>query len=223
MSLAQRAMQHPMLAPVYERAWRPAWFLSAMAFDVPHFLHEKDKVVRALRLQPGHRVLDVACGPGNFTREYAVAVAPGGCAVGVDLSMPMLRRALSHSSESGASYVRGSAHALPFEADTFDAVACHGALYLIPEPFRAVDELLRVVRPGGRLAVMAAVASDTAGFRRVAQRLVGPSGLRVFAPEALPAWLRTAGFSEVESESHGFFQYVSGTAPTRGGTAGPAE
>lgn len=213
MSIAQRAMQHPWLAPVYERAWRPAWFLSAMVFDVPHFLHEKEKAVRALRLGPGDRVLDVACGPGNFTRVYADAVGPAGLAVGVDLSTPMVRRAASHNGDTGASYVRGSAHALPFEDGTFDAVACHGALYLVPEPFRAVDELVRVVRPGGRLAVMAAVASDSAGFRRLAQRVVGPSGLRVFAPVTLPERLRTAGFSEIESETHGFFQYVSGTAP----------
>jgi len=213
MSIAQRAMQHPLLAPVYERAWRPVWFLSAMAFDVPHFLHEKEKAVRALGLGPGHRVLDVACGPGNFTREYADAVGPAGRAVGVDLSMPMVRRAVTHNGDTGASYVLGSAHALPFEDDTFDAVACHGALYLIPEPFRVVDELVRVVRPGGRLAVMAAVASETAGFRRLAQRVVGPSGLRVFAPETVPARLGLAGFREIESETHGFFQYVAGTAP----------
>lgn len=213
MGLAQRAMQHPLLAPVYERAWRPAWFLSAMAFDVPHFLHEQEKVTRALRLGPGDRVLDVACGPGNFTRGYAEAVGPAGCAVGVDLSWPMVRRAVTHNAGTGASYVLGSAHALPFGSDSFDAVACHGALYLIPEPFRALDELVRVVRPGGRLAVMASVATDRAGFRRVAQRVAGTGGLRVFAPDTLPGRLRTSGFTEVEVETHGFFQYVAGTAP----------
>lgn len=218
MSLAQRAMQHPWLAPVYERAWRPVWFLSAMAFDVPHLLQEKQKAVRALRLAPGDRVLDVACGPGNFTREYADAVGPAGWAIGLDLSSPMLRRAVTHSSGTGASYVLGSAHALPFEDGEFDAVACHGALYLIPEPFRALDELVRVLRPGGRLAVMAAVAGGAGGFRRVARRVAEPTGLRVFAPASVPGRLRAAGFVDIETETHGFFQYVAGTAPG----AGPA-
>lgn len=211
MSLAQRAMEHRLLAPVYQRVWRPAWFLSAMAFDVPHFLHEREKAVTALRLEPGDRVLDIACGPGNFTSDYASAVGRSGMAVGIDLSRPMLAHALIDNAGTGAHYVQGSAHLLPFADGSFDAVACYGALYLIPDPFRALAELIRVVRPGGRVAVMTSVAPDA--VRGIAQRAVGPAGLRVFGAHEVTERLGAAGFGEVSQETHGFFQYVAGTAP----------
>ena len=92
-SLAQRAMQHPLLAPVYERAWRPFFGWAFMGFDLDHLRHERSLTVAALRLRPGDVVLDVACGPGNFTAAFAAAVAPTGLAIGVDLSAPMLARA----------------------------------------------------------------------------------------------------------------------------------
>jgi ubiquinone/menaquinone biosynthesis C-methylase UbiE len=182
-----------------------------MAFDIPHFLHEREKAVTALRLEPGGRVLDIACGPGNFTSDYAVAVGASGLAVGVDLSRPMLARALVDNAATGAHYVQGSAHLLPFADGSFDAVACYGALYLIPDPFRAVAEMIRVVRPEGRVAVMTSVAPDA--VRGLAQRAVGPAGLRVFGPHEVTERLGAAGFGEVSQEKHGFFQYVAGTAP----------
>jgi ubiquinone/menaquinone biosynthesis C-methylase UbiE len=212
MSLAQRAMEHRLLAPVYQRVWRPAWFLSAMAFDIPHFLHERHKAVTALRLEPGDRVLDIACGPGNFTSDYASAVGRSGMAIGIDLSRPMLAHALVDNAATGAQYVQGSAHRLPFADGSFDAVACYGALYLIPDPFRAVAEMIRVVRPGGRVAVMTSVAPDA--VRGLAQRAVGPAGLRVFGAHEVTERLEAARFGEVSRETHGFLQYVAGTAPS---------
>lgn len=213
MSLAQRAMQNPLLAPIYERAWRPALFFTAMGFDLPHYRHEKQKAVEALRLRPGSRVLDIACGPGNFTREYAAAVGPSGTAIGLDLSVPMLTRARTDSSATGATYVLASAHELPFDDRSLDAVACYGALYLIPDPFRALEEMVRVVRPGGRIAVMTSLASDHPLLRQVQQRATAPSGLRVFGRDEIFARLRTAGFGELTLETHGVLQYVAGTAP----------
>jgi ubiquinone/menaquinone biosynthesis C-methylase UbiE len=213
MSLALRAMHHPLLAPIYERAWRPALFLTAMGFDLPHYRHEKEKAVEALRLRHGSSVLDVACGPGNFTRVYADAVGPRGVAIGLDLSAPMLGRARADSSASGAAYVLGSAHQLPFAEGSLDAVACYGALYLIPDPFRALDEMVRVVRPGGRIAVMTSLASDFRLLRRLQERATAPSGLRVFGRDEIFARLRTAGFGELTLETHGVLQYVAGTAP----------
>lgn len=213
MSLAQRAMQHPLLAPVYERAWRPMWWLAAMGFDLPHLLRERQHAVEALRLSPGQSVLDVACGPGNFTDASAAAVGPDGLAVGVDLSRPMIERAVA--AHSGPAYLLGSATRLPFRDRSFDAVACYGALYLIPEPFAALDEIIRVVRPGGRVALMASEAPGwlPAGATAAVERAVG---LRALAADDLTGRLVRAGFGEVTHERHGLFQYVAGTAPHAG-------
>lgn len=212
MTLAQRAMQHPLLAPVYQRVWRPFWWLGANAFDVPHLLREKRKAVEALRLGPGDRVLDVACGPGNFTPAYAAAVAPDGLAVGIDLSRPMLQQAAREHDVDGTAYVEGSALRLPFGDDAFDGVACYGALYLIPDPFAALDEIVRVLRPGGRVAIMTTTAPSL--VRSVAAQVGRVSGMRFFGPDDVTGALDAAGFTEVSREIHGFFQYVAATAPS---------
>lgn len=204
-------MQHPLLAPVYQRVWRPFWWLGANAFDVPHLLREKREAVEALRLAPGDLVLDVACGPGNFTVAYAEAVGTEGVAIGIDLSRPMLRQAARDHGAPGTAYVEGSALRLPFGDDAFDGVACYGALYLIPDPFGALAEMARVVRPGGRVAIMTTTVPDA--VRGVAGQVARVSGLRVFGPEEMTGWLAAAGFAEVTREIHGFFQYVAATAP----------
>ena len=213
-SLAQRAMQHPLLAPVYERAWRPFLGWAFMGFDMEHLRHERALTVAALLLRPGDVVLDVACGPGNFTAAFAAAVAPTGRAIGVDLSAPMLARARATNAPAGATYVRGDATRLPFPDGSLDAVNCYAALYLIPEPYAAFDEMLRVLRPGGRIAVMTSRESPYAWFRPAQAAALGASGLRMFGTDEFTGRLRAAGFTEISQEIHGVAQYVSATAPT---------
>jgi len=212
-SLAQRAMQHPLLASVYERAWRPFLGWAFMGFDVDHLRHERALTVAALRLRPRDVVLDVACGPGNFTAAFAAAVAPTGRAIGVDLSAPMLARARATNAPAGATYLRGDATRLPFPDRSLDAVNCYAALYLIPEPYAAFDEMLRVLRPGGRIAIMTSRESPYAWFRPAQARALGASGLRMFGTDEFTGRLRAAGFTEVSQEIHGVAQYVSATAP----------
>lgn len=206
-------MQHPALAVVYERAWRPALFTAAMGFDLRHARREKQLAVEALRLAPGDTVLDLACGPGSFTSVFAATVGPEGCALGLDTSAPMLARARIDNAATGARFVRGDAHRLPFPDGSLDAAICYGALYLIPDPFAALAEMVRVVRPGGRLAVMTSVEAGPSVVRRLERTLAAPGGLRVFTRDDITSRLREAGFTEVAQEVHGVLQYVAGTAP----------
>lgn len=212
-SFVQRVMQNPLLAPVYEHAYRPALALALMGFDLDHVRHEQQRTVEALRLVPGSRVLDVACGPGLFTRRFARAVAPDGLAVGVDLSVPMLTQAVRRSAGvlDAPAYVRASAHALPFPDAAFDAVSCYAALYLIPDPHRAFAEITRVLRPGGRVALMASAESAYDVVRRVQHAVLPRTGLRMFADDDLTGWLADYGYDEITRERHGVAQYVSGT------------
>jgi ubiquinone/menaquinone biosynthesis C-methylase UbiE len=215
-SIAQRMMQSPVLAPVYERAWRPFLGWALLGFDLEHLRHERSLTVAALRLSPGDVVLDVACGPGNFTAAFAEAVGPHGHAMGVDLSAPMLARARATNAHPRATYLLGDATRLPFPDSSLDAVSCYAALYLIPDPDGALDEMLRVLRPGGRIALMASRESPHQWFRPVQARLVGASGLRMFGDDALTGRLRAAGFTDVTQEVRGVAQYVAGTAPAAG-------
>lgn len=212
-SLAQRVMQSRVLAPVYERAWRPFLGWALMGFDLQHLRHERALTVAALRLRPGDVVLDVACGPGSFTHAFAEAVAPTGHAIGVDLSEPMLARARATNAHPSATYLRGDATGLPFPDGSLDAVNCYAALYLIPAPYAALDEMLRVLRPGGRIALMTSRESPYGWFRPAQARVLGATGLRMFGVDEFTGRLRDAGFTEVEQEVHGVAQYVAATAP----------
>ncbi|MBL1076854.1 methyltransferase domain-containing protein [Nocardia sp. 2] len=111
-----------------------------------------------LDLKTGDKVLDVACGPGNFTDWYGDVVGSDGLAVGVDLSPTMLAQAVAGTRSPNAAYLRADALELPFADHTFDSASCFLALFLMPDPMRAVSELARVVRPGGHIAIMAPTA-----------------------------------------------------------------
>ena len=115
---------------------------------------EEIRIARLLLgLGEGDTVLDVACGPGNFTREFARAVGPDGLVVGIDASRTMLERGgeeLRRADPGNLTLIRGDATALPFRDGSFDACCCFAALHLFADPFAALDEMRRVLsRAGG--------------------------------------------------------------------------
>ncbi len=105
-------------------------------------------------IHPGERVLDVGCGAG-FDLIFASRVAgKEGCAVGVDLTTQMVRRAalnIGLARAENAIALSARAEELPFKESAFDVAISNGVLNLSPEKARCFGEILRVLRPGGRL------------------------------------------------------------------------
>ena len=104
-------------------------------------------------LSPGERVLDVACGTGLVTLRAAALVGPHGTIIGTDLSEQMIAMARDMARTRGISNVtfeRMDAEESQLDADTFDAALCALGLMYAPNPEKAVDEMYRVLRPGGR-------------------------------------------------------------------------
>ena len=109
-----------------------------------------------LAVAPGARVLDVGCGAGDVLLDLAGVVGESGAAVGVDTSESMLAAARSRADAAGiaATFMVCDAEALDFEDGSFDIARSERTLQWVADPVRAVAEMVRVTRPGGRVCVI---------------------------------------------------------------------
>ena len=214
--VARELMQTSALSRVYERWWRPALGRVAKGALGPGMTDERRIARLLLALSRGDGVLDVACGPGNFSRDFARAVGPEGLVVGIDASRPMLERAVRETNEAGvrnAVFVHGDATMLPFRDASFDAVCCFAALNLIAEPFLALDEMTRVLTPGGRIAIFTSCRSRTPVLGAIESAVTARSGLRMFAQDEVVAALRERGFEDSRQRVTGLTQFVGARRP----------
>ncbi len=115
-------------------------------------------------IQPGEAVLDIGCGAGFDVFVAAKLVGSQGRVVGIDVTLRMVEKAKEHLSRlalTNVSFQIGEAEALPFPDKDFDAVISNGVLNLALDKDKAVKEIYRVLKPGGRalLADMVLVES----------------------------------------------------------------
>jgi SAM-dependent methyltransferase len=165
-------------------------------------------------VQAGARVLDVAAGAGDQTLDIAERVGPSGEVLATDLSPAILERAAHNARRAGHAQVRTlvadaeDLGALP--ASHFDAAVCRLGLMFLPDPLRGLREMVRTLRPGGRVCTLVFGAPPdnqcVAMLMRVASRHAGvppadpfqPGGLMSLGrPGHLDALFRDAGLQEV--------------------------
>jgi SAM-dependent methyltransferase len=207
----QRLMGSRALPRIYERLWRPLGARILLGLG-PDTAEEHRLALDMLRITPTDRVLDVGCGPGNFTRDFARAAAEGE-AIGIDASRTMLEAAVRQGGSDNLSYQRADARALPFEDASFDAVCCFAALYLIDEPLLAVSEIVRVLAPGGRVALLATCSRGALPARLGAPVVRALTGVRLFDRDELTTALAERGLVEVGQRVAGLGQFVSARKP----------
>ena len=168
-------------------------------------------VTAAADVRDNDRVLDVACGTGALTVSAAERVGPGGSVVGVDANPEML--AVARRKPVPVEWVEGRAEALPLPPCSFDAVVSQFGLMFFEDKPQALREMMRVLRPGGRLAVAVCDAVDRspgyAAFARLLDRLFGTDVGNAFRapfalgdPDQLYAICRDAGVTGAEVTQH---------------------
>jgi SAM-dependent methyltransferase len=114
------------------------------------------------QIQAGETVLDIGCGAGMDLLLAAGRTGPAGHAIGVDMTDAMIERARKSAAETGMPQVeirKGDATSLPVANDSVDVVISNGVLNLVPEKERGFAEIIRVLKPGGRL-YLADIALD---------------------------------------------------------------
>jgi len=175
-------------------------------------VRRQEMVLRLLEPRAHDRILDVGCGNGRDLRVYAGLRLR---ATGIDFSMGMLRDAqrqlIARGSAEGVALIRADATRLPIADGVFDKVACSEVIEHVPDPLGLVEELHRVLKPGGRVVVTTPNRVSLYGaYRQVerawrsARRTTGAYGGQASAEHPCDEWkttrevvklLRRAGFA----------------------------
>jgi ubiquinone/menaquinone biosynthesis C-methylase UbiE len=167
-------------------------------------------LIRAANVQPGERVIDVACGTGIVARRITPLVGPQGRVIGLDRNPDMLRVAAAAAQREGLTieWRTSPAEQLPFPDGSFDLITCQFGLMFFTDRHKALTEMHRVLRPGGRVLVSVWLGLDRHPFHQaldaVSRRHLGQSSVQtVFSlgdANELRRLLTDAGFQQVAIE-----------------------
>lgn len=168
-------------AEVYEEFFVPALFAQWT-----------ERTLDLAGVGPGDGVLDVGCGTGVLARAAAERVGPAGRVCGLDPNDGM--RAVARRRCPGVELVEGVAEELPFPDDSFDRVVCQFALMFFTDRTRGLQEMARVLRPGGSMVLLTWASVDTSpGYAAMVDLLD-----RVVGPDAAQALLAPFGIGTPE-------------------------
>lgn len=154
---------------------------------------------------PSMHILDVGCGPGTITADFAALVAQGQV-VGIDNTPEVLELARSLATDRGLDniqFVTGDINALEFPDNTFDIAHANQVLQHVSDPVQALREMRRVVKPGGLVAVREAdfegmiwypEIGGMADWLKLYSKVARSNGGEPNAGRRLHAWARQAGF-----------------------------
>ena len=168
----------------------------------PDVVAQRCQVLKALELTEGERVLDIGSGPGFLAYEMAAAVGPTGRVRGIDISEAMLAMARKRcAAQPWTEFHHADATKLPFPDEGFDAAVSTQVYEYVADIPRALAELYRVTRPGGRVVILdtdyGSLVIHTENEDRMARVLSAWNEHFVHAglPRTLSRHLRDAGFT----------------------------
>ena len=168
--------------------------------------------LRAANIKAGVSVVDIACGTGVLALAAADRVGPDGKVVGVDINQGML--SIARSKSSCIEWLEAPAENLPFSDNHFDNVVSQFGLMYFEEPEVALKEMMRVLKPGGSMAVTVwnnldnnpGLAAEEHLWQRVFGEEIDETPFRLGDTEGLKSLFGASGMKNIEIKTH------SGTA-----------
>ena len=158
-------------------------------YDAGRFL------IQRLDLEPGMRILDVGCGPGNLTAYLAELVGEHGAVVGIDPSEERIALARDTFRSQNLAFHVGRAEDLArFPPASFDVLYCNSTLHWVADQARALREFGRVLKPGGRLGVSGQSGDFVAAHQAIKDAVLARAPYRDYDHRAAgaPTFLRRA-------------------------------
>lgn len=202
-----------MEARLQRRLQRYGWDLASNEYDPlweEQLAPARTGVLTVASLAPGERVLDLACGTGLVTLNAARSVGARGSVLGTDISGQMIEIARQRALEqqlSNVTFQRMDAETLDLPDATFDVVLCSLGLMYLPDSKHAVREWLRVLKPGGRLAIAVWGKRANCGWSPVfpivdaeVESDVCPLFFSLGEPDALAQLCSDTGFDNVQQQ-----------------------
>jgi ubiquinone/menaquinone biosynthesis C-methylase UbiE len=192
-----------------------AWERHANRFDKQSFAAATVWMLDSVALQPGERVLELACGPAGVGLQAARAVGAGGHVLSTDFSEPMVeaaRRRAETEKVGNIEFKVVDAESIDLPDESFDAVLCRFGYMLMGNPGAALRETFRVLSPGGRVALAVWGEAAENPWASTPMRVVmehfdapppepGAPGMFALADEGrLRGLLEQAGFAEIRVE-----------------------
>lgn len=190
----------------------PAFFI-----DFLEFLDKREDIKRIrrvaakhLNLSAGQKVLDLGCGIGGATFPLAEITGPAGLAAGVDISAAMVEAAKSRKGGcAGVEFRVGEACAIPYADGFFDAARSERVFLYLPDRLGAIQEIKRVLKPGGRLVLLDVDLDATGVYSKnlvLARKMTSVVAATMPNPNSardLPALARRAGLKDLAVEMFG--------------------
>lgn len=200
-------------ARLQKRVQRYGWDKAALLYENAwerQLAPAQQRLLEMADLRPGEQVLDVACGTGLVTFPAAQAVGSGGSVTGTDISQGMIELARQIAAQrmiQRVSFLRMDGENLQFPDASFDAVLCALGLLYFPDPQQSLQEMRRVLRPGGRAVSAVWGRRSHCGWAEIfpivdarVKSEVCPMFFHLGSGEVLVQHYRMAGFGDIRCE-----------------------
>lgn len=178
------------LAPSYDTRWR-------------HYLNRThEKSFHLLEARPGMKILDVACGTGQFL-ELAARNLNSSVLMGIDANPAMLEEARKRISDSHM-LMQASAYDIPAEDHSFDRIVCLNSFHYFERPEKALKEMQRVMKPDGKLILTDWCANRTSHvILKIGLTTIRHPYNQIFSADQIQSTLKALGFDT--NEIHTYF------------------